>query len=139
MQVRTLAGAGAPGYQDGPGSTALFNNPQSLCVDHLRNTYVADTYNHRVRMVDPTGVVSTVAGTGPTGPDAGGFMDGDALTEARFSSPTGITLYRDWRASGDDYGRIILLVSDTNNHRIRKIVGGVVSTLAGDQRGLADG
>lgn len=138
-QVRTLAGSGQVGYQDGPGDVAMFNNPQGLAVDHERNVYVADTLNHRIRMVDPTGVVTTVAGTGDIGPNAGGFMDGDALTVARFSTPTSITLYRDWRATGDDYGRIILLVSDTNNHRIRKIVGGMVTTLAGDQRGLADG
>lgn len=139
IQVRTLAGHGEPGYKDGAGDEAQFNNPQGLCVDHERNVYVADTFNHRVRKVDITGWVTTIAGTGGQGQNEGGFADGDALTEARFSSPTGIALYRDWRASGDDYGQIVLIVADTNNHKIRKIVGGVVTTLAGDQRGYADG
>ena len=53
--VSTLAGTGAPGYADGPGSTAQFNGPQSLEVDDKGNVYVADSGNHRVQIFDPDG------------------------------------------------------------------------------------
>ena len=132
-----MSGTGEPGYVDGPSSVAQFNEPQGLCVDMFRNVYVADTLNHRIRRVDTSGFVTTIAGTGETGQLNGGFADGDALTEARFSSPTGISLYYDWSETGN--GELVIIVADTNNHRIRKIVGGVVTTLAGGERGYRDG
>ena len=83
-------------------------------------------------------MVTTVAGSGDVGDNHGGFRDGDALTEALFSSPTSVTLYYDWRRGPGQQG-LVLLVSDTNNHKIRRIHNGTVTTLAGGDRGLADG
>lgn len=79
--------------------------------------YVADTGNHAIRMISPSGNVSTIAGTGLPG-----FTDGDKRGNGvLFSSPSGIAVWRDWSYHRD--GRIVLYVADTGNHRIRKITG----------------
>ncbi|MDC1142128.1 hypothetical protein OAU50_03480 [Planctomycetota bacterium] len=126
--VSTLAGtAGAEGGADGIGAAASFRRPRSAAVDVSGNVYVADTFNHAIRRVDPTGTVSTLAGT--TG--AADSVDGIGVA-ARFSSPRGISI----DSSGNVY------VADTNNHTIRKISPtGAVSTLAGTAGvpGSADG
>ena len=67
-------------------------------------------------MVSPTGRVSTIAGTGQLG-----YVDGNDTDKITFSSPSGITVWRDWKHHGD--GRLVLFVADTGNHRIRKITG----------------
>jgi DNA-binding beta-propeller fold protein YncE len=116
--VTTLAGQpGASGNIDGEGSAARFNGPSALTVDAVGNVYVTDTYNHTIRVVTPSGSVSTVAGLA----NNIGFADGTGNL-ARFSFPAGITV--------DGSGT--LYVSDTSNHTIRRIaLGGVVTTLAG--------
>lgn len=58
----------------------------------MRNVYVADENNHRIRKITPSGFVTTLAGSGDIGDHGGAFRDGDALTEARFSSPSSIAL-----------------------------------------------
>jgi sugar lactone lactonase YvrE len=61
--VSTLAGIpGVFGFHDGPGSTATFNLPGALAVDAGGNVYVADGQNLTIRKIDPSGVVSTLAG-----------------------------------------------------------------------------
>ena len=78
----------------------------------------------------PTSVVTTLAGSGPTGREAGGLADGPGGS-ARFNNPGDVAV--------DGTGT--LYVADAGNHRIRKITpAGVVTTLAGaDSRGFADG
>jgi DNA-binding beta-propeller fold protein YncE len=62
--VTTLAGlAGSPGNTDGTGSSARFQYPMSVAVDSAGSVYVADTGNHRLRKIDPLGVVTTLAGS----------------------------------------------------------------------------
>jgi hypothetical protein len=99
------------GDADGASGQALFQHPMGL-VYHEGRIYVADTYNNKIRAVDPkTGVTTTLAGTGRPGL-------GDA--PAQFDEPAGIT------AAAEK-----LYVADTNNHRIR-VIGlkdGKVSTL----------
>src|SRR5689334_741405 len=59
----TLAGVpDNPGWFDGTGDAARFNNPFGVAVDATGNWYVADTYNHTIRKVTPAGVVTTLAG-----------------------------------------------------------------------------
>lgn len=126
--VTTLAG-GSEGYTDGIGSAAQFDYPYGLAVDAAGNIYVADSYNQRIRKVTQNGVVTTIAGSGPTGPGNGGFADG-AATTALFKSPYGLMV----DANGDIY------VADQGNNRVRKIAGGVVTTIAGNgSTGFADG
>ncbi|NGP77804.1 hypothetical protein G3570_14240 [Balneolaceae bacterium YR4-1] len=125
-EVSTLAGMRARGYRDGPGPQALFYRPVSLALN-LEETvlYVSDLFNHRIRKVDlNTGFVSNFAGEGVRG-----FKDGP-VDEARFNEPLGITVDRD----GTMY------VADSENHRIRMIKDGMVTTIAGTgEAGLQNG
>ncbi|MEP6822336.1 MAG: dockerin type I domain-containing protein [Chthoniobacterales bacterium] len=116
--VSTLAGAaGVQGSADGIGNAARFNNPNSLAADRDGNIYVADTFNHTIRKITPSGGVSTLAGLA----GSVGSNDGTGST-ARFQLPFGVTV----DTSGNVY------VSDTYNYKIRKITAlGVVTTLAG--------
>ncbi len=123
--VSTLAGSGDSGYSDGPGASARFTSPWGIAVDASGRVYVADKYNHRIRKIDTTGNVSTLAGNG-----ASGFADGPGAS-AMFVEPQGVAV----DASGNVY------VADYGNNRIRKIdTTGNVSTLAGNGiAGFADG
>lgn len=59
--VTTLAGSSLePGYVDGPGSVARFNQPLGIAVDIRGNVFVSDTFNARLRKITPEGVVSTL-------------------------------------------------------------------------------
>jgi DNA-binding beta-propeller fold protein YncE len=61
--VSTFAGkAGVIGHADGKGQNASFNNPLGLATDSAGNVYVADSYNHAIRKITPSGVVTTIAG-----------------------------------------------------------------------------
>lgn len=115
--VSTLAGTGAQGFANGPGTSASFSNPTGAAVDSAGNVYIADTGNHAIRKITSTGVVSTLAGTGISG-----FVN-DSGTAASFNNPNGVAV--------DGMGTVY--VADTGNHVIRKITSsGVVSTLAGN-------
>eukprot|EP01124_Arcella_intermedia_P006813 TRINITY_DN14109_c0_g1_i1.p1 TRINITY_DN14109_c0_g1~~TRINITY_DN14109_c0_g1_i1.p1 ORF type:complete len:704 (+),score=191.81 TRINITY_DN14109_c0_g1_i1:61-2172(+) len=124
--VTTLAGDGTRGYTDGlDPKKAKFSVPRGVAVDNKGNVFVADTDNHVIRKIAPSGEVSTVAGDGNEG-----FVNGNAKS-ARFSRPFGITV--------DLYDNII--VADSRNHAIRKITPeGEVSVLAGTgKKGFLDG
>lgn len=103
--VTTIAGTGVSGYVDGPGATAQFYMPWSLTTDKYGNVYVDDQYNQRIRVISPSGVVSTIAGNG-----SWGYTNGTGLS-ARFWNPIGIDL----DAEGN------MLVGDGSNRRVRKI------------------
>ncbi|MGH2584934.1 MAG: protein kinase domain-containing protein [Dehalococcoidia bacterium] len=103
--VTTLAGTGEPGFADGPGRQARFNNPWAVTVDGAGNVYVADKQNHRIRRIAPDGMVTTVAG------GAEGNVDGP-IGRAQFSLPMGVAVDR----AGAIY------VADVGSASIRKIV-----------------
>ncbi|MEH6417091.1 hypothetical protein [Pseudomonas sp. CGJS7] len=122
--VSTLAGTGTPGYLDGPGAQAQFNGPIGVAVDQRGRVFVADTYNDRIRLIQPDGTVSTLAGGA-----APGFVDGAAAI-ARFDTPTALAL--------DAQG--LLWVADMRNQAIRKVEpDGDVSTLAVSNMTFNDG
>jgi hypothetical protein len=124
--VSTLAGLpGSPGCIDGTGSkvgtnTARFNGPAGVAVDGAGNVYVADYFNHTIRMVTAAGVVSTLAGL----PGVWGSADG-TNSAARFYEPAGIAV--------DSAANVYVL--DSGNQTVRKVApvgtNWVVSTLAG--------
>ena len=118
--IETLAGMGEEGGDGdgGPASGAEFNFPSSVAADAAGNIYVADTRNHRIRKIDASGVISTLAGTGEDG-DRG---DGGPATQAQLCLPAGV--------AADSAGNVY--VADTWNHRVRKVnASGVISTIAG--------
>jgi sugar lactone lactonase YvrE len=92
-----FAGSGSPGFVDGPPDRAEFNGPDGLAVDGQGNLYVADVLNNRVRLVDPVGNVSTLAGNGGESVDGSGYSyvqagSGGANGTAEFYEPTGVAL-----------------------------------------------
>jgi len=98
--VTTLAGlAGWSGSADGSGSAARFYTPQSVGTGANGNVYVADYGNNTVRLVTPSGVVTTVAGTAGTG----GFSDGVG-NAARFFHLMGVAVDRAGTVFIADYG-----------------------------------
>jgi sugar lactone lactonase YvrE len=108
--VETVAGNGTPGFagDGGPATDASLNYPRDIELGPDGNLYIADTDNHRVRVVDlGTGVISTLAGTG----DAGFGGDG--------GPPLGATFHRPFGIAFDGLGN--LYVADTFNNRIRRI------------------
>ncbi|MDE1997693.1 MAG: hypothetical protein KGI52_02075 [Burkholderiales bacterium] len=84
--VSTLAGIAGVAYSgDGIGTSATFNNPAAVATDNLGDVYVADSRNHTIRKITPSGLVSTLAGRA----SAQGSADGSG-SAARFTYPMGI-------------------------------------------------
>ncbi|QCD98412.1 nuclear pore complex protein [Vigna unguiculata] len=92
------------GDQDGIGSDVLLQHPLGVMCANDGEIYIADSYNHKIKKLDPTSKrVSTIAGTGKAG-----FKDGTAV-KAQLSEPAGIV--------EGNKGR--LFIADTNNSLIR--------------------
>jgi len=126
--VTTLAGSGTGSFLNGTGTGAQFYGPSGVAViPSTGDIVVADTFNNRIRLVTPLGVVTTLAGQTNAGP----FADATGVT-ATFYRPYGIAVIP---SSG------VIIVGDQYNHRIRLVTypGGVVTTLAGSTQGFADG
>jgi sugar lactone lactonase YvrE len=112
--VTTVAGSGSAGDVDGQGTNASFNFPTGIFFkDGI--LYICDNLNNKIKQMDSSGNVTTLAGSG-----SGGFLDGSAES-AQFLQPKSVAV--------SDAGAIY--VADYENHRIRKIENGVVSTVAG--------
>jgi sugar lactone lactonase YvrE len=121
-KIHTFAGTGTGNYGgDGQSPTAAhLNNPHDVAVDGAGDVYVADYANHRIRKIAKAdGKISTVAGTGVTGPDT----DGVLATAARLKGPSGVAV--------DSAGN--LYISEYGGHRVRKVTkaDGKISTVAG--------
>jgi len=117
-KVNIFAGTGAKGSSgdNGPATSAKLSNPTGLAVDGAGHLYIADTNNHRIRMVSG-GTITTVAGSGIAG--FGG--DGGSPASAKLNYPTAVAI--------DSAGH--LCIADSGNNRIRKVVGNMIMTVAG--------
>jgi sugar lactone lactonase YvrE len=91
--VTTLAGDAVAGFQDGPAREARFNGPVGVAVSASGRVFVADTYNDRIRVIEPDGRVATLA------------------EQVSFDSPCGVAV----DAAGNVY------VADTRNRLIQQI------------------
>jgi sugar lactone lactonase YvrE len=112
--VSTLAGDLSAGYRDGPAHDARFNGPIGVAVDDGGRVIVADTYNDRIRAVQPDGTVTTLAGSRGVG-----YVDG-LFADARFDTPCGVAV--------DRAGNIF--VADSGNGVVRMLSpAGVVSSV----------
>jgi len=105
--VTTVAGeAGVPGSNDGPALQAHLNTPSGIDVNEKGEVFIADTFNHTIRMLTTDGQLITIAGQ----PGIGGFADGDSST-ALFNAPVGLKIAPD--------GSIV--IADTSNNVIRRL------------------
>ena len=123
--VTTFAGSGKQGSSNGQGILASFNSPSGIAVDEKGNIYVADSGNNLVRKITPSGLVTTLAGSGKEGSANGQ----DVLASFNFPIPIAVD------AAGN------VFVADELNQLIRKITpSGLVTTLAGSgKEGSANG
>ena len=127
--VSTFAGDQS-GFADGTGFGASFHTPSGIAIHTSGDIIVADTFNNRIRKINSSGVVTTLAG------NAQGSNDGIG-SNASFNAPYSVAV--------DVNGN--LFVADTFNNRIRKITfsnglitnSGVVTTIAGSIVGCNDG
>jgi len=119
-KLSTVAGNGTSSYagDGGPAINAMLTTVGGIAFDSNNNLYFADENNYRVRKIDTSGNISTIAGIGTNGFSG----DGGPAILARISSVRGIAV--------DSSGAVI--ISDRNNYRIRKISNGIITTIAGN-------
>ncbi len=119
--ISTIAGNGDTVFA-GDGGLAVeasLASPLGIAVDGAGNVFVTDVTNHRVRKINPEGIITTVAGNGGAnfGPDGG------LATETSVADPEGVFV--------DENGNIF--IADTRAHKVRKVgVDGVITTIAGN-------
>jgi trimeric autotransporter adhesin len=118
--ISTVAGDGTLGYSGdgGPATSAQLSGPAGVATDGAGNLYIADQFNNRIREVSPSGIITTVAGSG-----AKGFSgDGGPATSAALNFPAGVT--------ADGAGN--LYIGDTYNQRVRRVSpAGIITSVAG--------
>ena len=120
--IHTIAGTGVAGFggDGGPATAAQLNQPTSVAVDAAGNVYLTDDNNNRVRKIDLSGNINTIAGNGTAGYSGDGF----AAVNAELNAPSGVAV--------DRYGNVY--IADANNFVIRKVIDstGKIFTYAGE-------
>jgi sugar lactone lactonase YvrE len=127
--IHTIAGTGEAGFSGdgGPATAARIDHVSGIAVDDAGNVYFIDQGNARVRRIDASGSITTIAGNGKDGYSG----DGGSATDARINEAEHL-----WVDAGAVY------IADTYNRRIRRVGGdGIITTVAGsgNQRFAGDG
>jgi hypothetical protein len=118
--ITTIAGTGTSGYSGDNISTtsAELNIPVGLTIDNLDNLFIADENNNRIRKVNSSGIITTIAGNGTSGYSG----DNGFATTAELNTPADIAI--------DNIGN--LYIADGLNNAVRKInTIGIITTIAG--------
>jgi sugar lactone lactonase YvrE len=132
--ITTIVGGGGPDGLNlgsfkgdgGPALDATLQEPYGVAVDGKGNLYISDRDNDRIRKVDPSGIISTIAGNGM----GHAPVDGVLGTTTSISFPLGIAV--------DPRGDVVF--GDANNKRIRRIDShGIITTIAGTGKNEATG
>src|SRR5258708_1900456 len=119
--ITTTAGSGIAGYSGdgGPARYTALNHPEIMIFDGAGNMYVSESADNRVRKIDTSGNITTIAGNG----SAGFSGDNGAATLAQLNYPIGLALD----------GSNNLYIVDQTNQRVRKVAlgTGVITTVVG--------
>jgi sugar lactone lactonase YvrE len=117
--ITTVAGIGTPGFSgdNGLATSAQLNGPIGVAVDSAGNLYIGDGGNNRIRKVS-NGVITTVAGNGTSGFSG----DNGPATAAQLNGPGAVAV----DAAGNLY------ISEQGDNRVRKVSGGVITSVAGN-------
>ena len=124
--ISTIAGNGSWGFfgEGVPSTAAQITTIEDVCLDKFGNVYFTDRDNYRIRKINTSGIITTVAGSGTF--SSTGTGDGGPATLATFNFLTGVTV--------DDVGN--LYIADFNDAKVRKVsTMGIITTVAGN--GLA--
>ena len=138
--ITTIVGIGVADFlgDGGPATEASLNFPTGIFVDALDNLYIVDARNQRLRKVDSSGIITTVAGNGKA--DFSG--DGGPATEASLNFGSNFSLGFDNQGSPKVFVDALgnLYIADTGNHRIRKVSASLEIGLVADPAAItADG
>ena len=125
--ITTIAGNDTSGYSGdgGPATAAKLRFPAGVTVAPGGSLYIADFSNNRIRKVDTSGIITTVAGNGfAAAIDSGGYSgDGGPADSAALYLPNAVAF--------DD--SMNMYIADSYNNRIRKVTpAGIISTVAGN-------
>jgi len=118
--ITTIAGNGVPAYtgNGGAATSASLDGPNGVAVDQTGNIYVSEYWNHTIRKITPSGIITTCAGNGSPGYSG----DGGQATAAQLNYPVKIAV--------DRLGNIF--IADRDNNRIREVsTSGIITTIAG--------
>ena len=118
--IHTIAGTGVAGFSGdgGPAVNAEINVPVALVLSYNREIYFCEQNSERVRKINSSRIIETIAGNGAMGYDG----DGGPATQASLFVPEAVTL--------DSVGNIY--IGDWSNNVIRKVnTAGIISTIAG--------
>jgi len=120
--IQTIAGIGGSSGDSGDGglaTVALLTYPHYVAIDKAGNVYISDAGNSKIRVVNTSGIITTIAGNGTSGYSG----DGGEATAAILNSPGGIGVDSNFN----------VYISDESNNRVREInASGIITTIAGN-------
>ena len=130
--ITIVAGNGHRGFSGdgGPATKASLSCPEGIALGKDGSLYIADSSNQRVRKVNPSGIITTIAGNGWYAKSRGhwaAYFSGEGVpaTKATLNAPQGVAVGPD----GSIY------IADSENHRVRKVDRtGIIRTVAGGSK-----